>query len=475
MRALMALVAISVLSIPETAMAQQQEDESHTEYLARLKAEAEKDAAETARINAQAALITAQANLQKAELTDPESELEKTKLELETALETLKKGTSEAELAAIKAEVAKVVEPLTAIKASGIEGEVTTKEDTGKLEATLLASSALESAAKKVKSEIGSAPSGVLIVKTSDTNPVVSLLALRATQAELLRLHGVINQDDGDFGSAEDLYADVYDIVHGDPPSPLNAGAEGLTSTVAIIGGLLDAGSKLLSYFKSDYEFGGIEVSLSDNVFMSALAGEYDGKAATISSLQWAYKQDDLDEIIKEFDDEKTDVQAKELDILALRRRITDLTAEVESDISDEVQKKDLKEKLEKAGEHLDAAKGYVTAFGTEYAAYVKGVSNPESAIFIGKLLPALAYERFTAGASVKILRVKVEFVGGSYYTKKNIGTGLGGMPYEAAGGTVVSYELLNPTTGTIDKAGIIPVHGGYKDIDDIAKDSRFK
>lgn len=480
MKSILLILLTTAFLFGEVAMAQQQTDETIEQYITRLEAETKRDNAEKDRLNAEASRLTAELALIKAQSVDQDTDLEKTRVELETQLINADKARSDAELAALKADLAKVTEPLSAITGTDIKGEVKLGTDAGKLEAALLASDAMTVAAGKIAAQINykiddtiTTFDKIILVKTTDGNPVVSLISLRALQNELRRQHSILSNET-DFNAGWEAYSEVFFAIEGSNPAPIRGGSESFIATVATAGAILDAGSKLLSYFKTDYTLGSVNVEFDDDVLMTALAGQFNGNAATLSTLKWAYSGDDIDVIIQEFDTEKTDVRNYEQKIIALNTRVNRLKTRVES-LEDDDLKKELLTKLTLSTERIKAANTLISGFSTEYAGYVKGVGNADSSIFIGKLLPALAYERFVKDGTSAVLRVKVEFVGGSYYTKRNIGTSLGGMPYEAAGGTVVSFALIDATTGVISKSGIIPVHGGYSDIDNLAQDTRFK
>jgi hypothetical protein len=55
----------------------------------------------------------------------------------------------------------------------------------------------------------------------------------------------------------------------------------------------------------------------------------------------------------------------------------------------------------------------------------------------------------------------------GGYYTKKNLWTFLGRMPFFAMGGAVVTYFLLD-RDGQLLASGLVPVHSGYEAVDNV-------
>jgi hypothetical protein len=65
-------------------------------------------------------------------------------------------------------------------------------------------------------------------------------------------------------------------------------------------------------------------------------------------------------------------------------------------------------------------------------------------------------------------LVVNVRASVGGYYTKKNLWTFLGGQPFYVMGGVVVTYCLVDKR-GQVIKAGLVPVHGGYAPVQEVA------
>ena len=64
-------------------------------------------------------------------------------------------------------------------------------------------------------------------------------------------------------------------------------------------------------------------------------------------------------------------------------------------------------------------------------------------------------------------LYLKVHFKGGGTYTKKNLWTFFGSVPFKASGGLVASYWLVDPK-GNVTKSGSVSHLKGYKSVEDI-------
>ena len=57
----------------------------------------------------------------------------------------------------------------------------------------------------------------------------------------------------------------------------------------------------------------------------------------------------------------------------------------------------------------------------------------------------------------------------GGYYTKKNLWTFFGAMPFYAMGGVTVTYYLVNKDSDLLG-SGLIPVHSGYTAVPNVQK-----
>jgi hypothetical protein len=66
------------------------------------------------------------------------------------------------------------------------------------------------------------------------------------------------------------------------------------------------------------------------------------------------------------------------------------------------------------------------------------------------------------------VLLLRLENSGGSYLVKKHFLAGLLKSPLYHMGGATVTYLLLRGTNGSVLAGGIVPVHGGFKNADEL-------
>ncbi len=68
------------------------------------------------------------------------------------------------------------------------------------------------------------------------------------------------------------------------------------------------------------------------------------------------------------------------------------------------------------------------------------------------------------------LMTAKISSEGGSYYTRKNLWSLFGGMPFFVMGGAVVSYAVFDGKDGHVLVSGSLPVDGGYFNVKDLEK-----
>lgn len=406
----------------------------------KLEQEAARLAAETNRINAETNLLNAEAKKEQAAST---------------------------------ATVDHIAKLLETIKATEFKGSVELGSDAGKLEAHLLTAEAVSSIAASIAQKIGN-EHRILVISSKDTNPVQSLLALESAQTNIKAISAATMKSNW-LVVAQTAYNKAKTQHNTSTNAAGTQASFGLTSIaqpVAIIGEALEAGSKLLTYFKTDFTLSSITVQYDDDMLLTAIAGKLNATVATPTSLAWASEAADIDVIINAFKKEAMFMENFEQDVLALESAVSRFHKLIEDSQPDN--KSDLLELLNEANDNLNLAKERIKEFATEAAAYFVGLGVQDSVLFIGKLLPALAIKRFVDGdatntSASKILRVKSEYSGGSAYKWRNVWSGISGAPYRVAGGIVASYALIDASTGFIEKAGVEKVHGGFKGLRETA------
>jgi len=405
------------------------------EELEKLKKQVE---AQRELIEAQTKLIEAQrAQQQAAELADAKAA--KTIADAQKAAADARKADADAQSAAFKAMIGEV-------PSSGIQGTVETKDKAGVTEAALLAGRATRLAAQKIAADL---PAGVpqpplakqvlLLYTSSDVPNFNALLTFRA-QTALIRTA----LEEAERKSIETLQkAPSLEAV---PPA-------------AAIGLGLEAASKILGFFRSDYTIGGVQLSLEDSILLHALAGDETLRGKYTVRLPAQYNAQALD----------SSSQGVHKDLTGLATLKAGVAGRIELHekakarfLAEAAKAKDPAPMQASAALHeqaLAACKGAVTLYDTFFtkvtAADDKG-NVPLSTVTREDVVA----RALTGGAA--LLLIKLQTSGGAYYTKKNLWTFFGGMPFYNMGGIVASYVLLSGKDGATLKSGVVPIHGGF-------------
>jgi len=388
------------------------------------------------------------------------------------AVAEARKSQYEAELLALKAKFGD-------LSASSFKGEVALQTNAGKMEAELLASSAIRKAAKKIESALPTAKKSTpLYLFATQELPSFSALTNYRLQIAL----------------AGDTYREALEVsksidVGAAVPTALGVVPESATSreetterkppkivpesvsAIATAGIALDAVTKLLSHFRSDFSVQGLEMTADDASLVAAIAGHltaapeknYDvqvpgifnpssSEAGVTGILQ------DLGELSQTKIDASSSASSHEEAALTLERDYSQETREAE--------KKQLAQQValhRRAAERLRAAVALHEALVTRLTAVDdKGQTPLRTVAQEITIMEGLKHGR--------VLLVRVNKVGGSYYVKKNLLSAIWKMPFFIAGGVVTTYMLFEGATGNVVTSGLVPLHGGFKSADEVEK-----
>jgi len=404
------------------------------------------EAAKKALAEAKKQALDAEKALAEAEKTpDPEKQAQADRVAAAKAAKEL----ADADKAAADAQKAKADASLAALKAqigdvpdSGIKGEVTIKEKAGIMEAHLLAAKALNEAADRLVTGLPAGGGKTVLLYASAEVPNFQALLSYKVQVSVVSAA---------FANAET----ISDNATAKAPPATEA------APLAAAGLGLDAVTKLLGFFRSDYTIGGVEVSLDDSALVHGLAGRIAKSGKYKVQLPAVYNAGALSAPTKSIIDQ--------LNVFALKRsdstaRITrhDQRAAKFTEEAGQATGSAREVLLAKAKLHKDASDAlkaaitvYDSFFGKLTAADDKGLAPLTSVVRESVLADLLAQGN-------SMLVVKLQKAGGAYYTKKNLWTVFGGMPFYAGGGVVISYALLAGQSGNVEASGLIPVFGGF-------------
>lgn len=419
-----------------------------------------KDAdAEKAALDAKRQLLDARRALEAAEAPPDQT---KKAMDNQLAASKAAKDLADAEKAAADARKAKADATLAAFKAnmgevpaSGYTGDVTLKEKTGIIETALLAAKAVKTAAQRIVDVLPQQPAKRIVVLYAAAE-VPNFQALIMFRAQI----ALANKGFADAQKASndaDRKAVPPDFkLEFVPP----AAAAGLT---------LEAANKLLAFFRTDYTVGGVDLTSEDSLLVHALAGLIAGSNKNLDvQLPAVYSPGALSDAGSGILNDLTTLSLLKTGAQDKANRHDKFSARFTEDAGKEVDPEKKAALLDKAKTHKAAADTWKAAIGLYDSFFSKlttvddkGVAPLANVIRDGVVADVLLKDNL-------LLLVKLQKFGGAYYTKKNMLTLFGGMPFFHMGGVVASFVLLDGKAGTVQGSGVIPVHGGFVKASDL-------
>ncbi len=427
---------------------------------------AEEMKAEAARLTAEAELITARVALARAKATE-EAASDPALARLNAA-----KARSEAEEAAYKAareaadarwaasSAGRLMALAETMPESGLTGAVDAKTDAGKAEATLLSARSLQAAAGRIARKItGIEPSSGRVILLRDGDLTFQNLTNYRVRKELLSRT---------FKDAESKHKAAEEVEGRVDPGVPGIQRESVAAVLAGTAAGLEALGRIGSFFQSDYTIGGITLALENTLLEASVAEALreGGKIeVVVPRLTAGFVSDTgLNELIPE---------SGPIGNARGRRPIAaDRVARYEKALADLAPGSGDRETVEVLLELWRAADAAWAAALEEYASLMKDLATPDAN---GKLMLTRVVEEkklhdALSGSGAMGLVLDIESAAGAYYTKKNLWTFFGGMPYYAMGGVVVRYVLLETVDGEylVKESGLEVVHGGYQKVNDV-------
>jgi hypothetical protein len=257
------------------------------------------------------------------------------------------------------------------------------------------------------------------------------------------------------------------------PPPPAAAAAAIPPLTEA--GVLIDAVAKLGSYFLSNYEIGGIALTPDTAQLLGAAAAALLGEGATevVVPDRAVPRPADFDDLVKPVTDKTIAADSKAAALFAKAQQATE-RSQHETDTT--------KLAHQQAAKLYDQAAALLRSAITKAQDFISGLAAVDAKGIA--LITKVAQEKAVCDALTRtaergessppeqaalLLVLDVRAAVGGYYTKKNLWTFFGGIPFFAMGGAVVTYSALD-AEGVIKAAGLLPVHSGYAKVDEVVE-----
>lgn len=323
------------------------------------------------------------------------------------------------------------------VKAGPYSGSVDMQGTAGTEEAALLANSAVREAAVRVASELPELKQSHVYVFAAREFPSFQRLLAFRFRKELIKL--------------------AFTAAGVQPP----AVAQGKAVSPALVSAGLDAFSKILGFFKTDYTVGGADVKVDEAVLLYSVAGELRTKAAEVH-LPLVYEPGAQSASVKAVTIELAELVDLRSQASTLAGGLRNQIATIEKDAAEE-KIADRKAAILATGTasklELDQLNGVIAL----YDSFASALTTPDAN---GSLPLALVAQELTVDSVLKagavVLLLRLENSGGGYLLKKNLWTGLGSMPLFHMGGATVSYLALEGADGKVIAGNVVPVYGGF-------------
>lgn len=378
--------------------------------------------------------------------------LEAQTVDPDIARRTAEAGAVKAEADAKKAQL----DYTNAQPTSGLTGKVDVKSNAGQIEATVLTTQALAPIAKAIVAGVDDALKGkkgdhqVVIVTGTD--------GIKLVHWDLFRYRTSFLSDafTADLGDLEELDKQYEELKQ--PPR---------TSSIMVTAApilILSAASKLLSYAMSDYEVGSVATTPDDQLLVAAIVNNKGNLTVLLPSL--LPSRASSDSVLETVSDLDESAQSLRNGLGENKKKSNELKALAKKDTKQAKQLVDL-------AEHYDEMTSKITAHVAAYEALMSALASTEDKSLMP--LTAVLQEHAIAAAlddGGYALIVHIHSAAGSYYTKKNLWTAFGSMPFYVSGGAVASYTLMDGETGHALAGGVAPFVCGYRRASKVASAS---
>jgi hypothetical protein len=239
-------------------------------------------------------------------------------------------------------------------------------------------------------------------------------------------------------------------------------GTEAVDALFTGAGAVLDLGAKLGSYFQSDYKVMGATIAGSDDDLLAiSVAGAlrdswYPARwvpesAETIIDL--------LKPLAASRDRSNFDSQA----VAACLQQFKAAADKAAADVNERDRLNNIVAAYTRAADAYTAAQKRFDDLLTSLATVTDGVPLATYVADEKRVIDKLQ-------ADSLLLFVRLNAPAGGRYSKKNIWTFFGTMPFYVSGGAITSYIAIDPKSGGVKSAGQFTVHSGYYKVHEAAR-----
>lgn len=377
------------------------------------------------------------------------------------------------------------------------DGTVTLGEKAGSAEAHLIAARAISQAATMVA--VAAPPTCARIVLVAGTDSL-TMAHWRVYETRRRIIRAAFDAGAARFEAAQKAEADERKAeeaaAKSAPAKPARkAGKKAPAAAAAMaasapfvaapiaVAATLDVITKLGSFFETNYEMHGVDIDADDPLLREAVTGALVAKGLRATQPLRLARGDAQDRITADVVD-----LHRVATIAAGQRNVADAEAKRLRALADDAakaKKAAMADALNGIAAQYELASAIAKAALEDHAAFLTYMSGSDAAgvpvlqpVVVELALEADLYgPQPIADGGVRsppvgacALALKVNNMGGGIYTKKNLWTFLGAMPFWAGGVATVTYTYIDPAKGDVVAAGAIERHGGYDRLNAITK-----
>ena len=358
------------------------------------------------------------------------------------SLADAQKAGSDAQTAQANAKAAAQKAKVPSTDVQGLTGKVdVTGDKVGLLEGDLLATAAVIQASEEIARDVNKAlpaAESVLVFAAGDFPKFDTLIPYNAQ----LNISGA-----------------ALDRALKMPP--LGVGVEGVAEALPAAATVLDSVTKLISFFKSDFTVGGVDVTLDDPLLVNSVAKKLNALQRKVSTPAvfnpklLAAESPFLKRLLDVLDTR----QLAGATATALQSQIDSLTKTIAAETGD--QKQADQQKAAAASRKVSALQA-ANSFVDAILAKLVAIDDKAGSAPLYNIVKEDVLAQMLADGKTHALIVRIQKAGGGYLIKKNLWTFFGAVPLYHMGGAAVSYALYNGATGAFEEGGDIPIDGGF-------------
>jgi hypothetical protein len=341
--------------------------------------------------------------------------------------------------------------------ASGLTGAVTAQANAGTMEAQILMAQALgpisEEIVKRIREKLpaDSASMSPIVIFTGNSGVDLSRWDLFRFRTDRL-----IEEYDGLTSKSNEVDTE-YDKLFSEP-SVVQPGEKDRSALLGAAA--LQSLSKIFSYAQSDYTVAPVSIDKDDSLLASAVLEKKGSLRVFMPSLLPQIKA--TEKVFEKIDDLSARLEERLAWVERANKRVVLLKSRIAKKPSNTSALNTLSKDYDALIVRAGVAETHYTALLTALSS--SAADNPMS---LGLVVREKAISD-ALGANGYGLFVVMSAASGASYTKKNLWTSFGAMPFFVSGGAVAHFKLVARDSGEVSVAGVVAYGCGYRKVSDV-------